>query len=83
MLSLVRCKHIEFLDTKIQIIIETFPPSNLIFQSLLIPMPATQLQSFSVVNNDSVMFIVKRVKYTFCDNDPIPLREIVVRMLVA
>ena len=41
-------------------------------------MPALQLQSFSFVNNDSVRSIVKILKYTCCDNDPIPVSEIVI-----
>ena len=36
-----------------------------------------QLQSFRAVNTDCVKHIVGRVKYTYCDMDLIPVREIV------
>ena len=69
-------KFLEFFYYKIQKIIESFRPDNII-QDLIVPEPTVRLQSFRAVNTGCVKHIVGRVKHTYCNIDPIPVREIV------
>ena len=69
-------KFLEFFDNKIRNIIESFRP-DYTNRDLLLPEPTVQLQSFCTVNTDCVEKIIKKVKYTYCDMDPIPVRDIV------
>ena len=66
---------LEFFDNKIQNIVESFGVTEL--WRPLMPPPRLKLRSFRLIDGGVVRSIIKRVKYTYCDSDPIPVAEIV------
>ena len=70
---------LEFFTTKIRNVVDSFTDGNSEWVSNIPQFQGRAFSSFQEIDINKLKYIVQRMKLTYCDNDPVPMSEIVNR----